>query len=142
MYCKACHTCTCCGENRRAEQFEGAAVECKACAVESKLCAVCEKLKLPTEFSRSQIHNIASTSRNLFLRCINCHRCTTCRTVKEARYFDGKSKECVKCLNATQKEWACSACAVRKPFTCFDADILRHARFHSKLVATLQVMDR
>ena len=44
----------------------------------------------------------------------------------------------MKCLNATQREWTCSACTGRKPFAGYDAHILRNARFNGRLAVCLE----
>ena len=69
---EACHTCTCCGEARRAQDFALDAKECKTCVAGRKQCDVCQETKAATGFSRSQLHRASDVTRNVALRCQVC----------------------------------------------------------------------
>ena len=106
LRCKACHTCTACGQLQRdLRSFRTNAQCCWSCLTTQ--CDVCAEYKRNAFFPYSQISWHAS--RNSHVRCKLCHICEGCGEEKRAKDFNSKSKGCIAC-DEREKELCCDVC--------------------------------
>ena len=92
---------------------------------------MCRQMLQRGKFPASQIHHAADTTRNLCLRCTDCHTCQGCGLKKSADAFDANTKQCRSCLRKVQA-WRCDACSQDHNAAAFDKLVLDNAAKHDR----------
>jgi len=127
LRCLQCHKCETCKQELDSRACPAHGKSCRACERGLYMCSICEKPLMAAAFNASQLHNYPS--QNSTLRCLQCHKCETCKKELDSRAFPAHGKSCHACVRGHIQ---CQACDKQRPSTDFNADALHNAGWHQR----------
>ena len=136
--------CGLCKSGKRGDQMlksasHGGDYVCFQCAPELQMveCTVCSRARPLTEFKGKGKAWLQKCIR----RCLDCRTCGKCKTsFDSATSFEVNSPLCRACYKQDRTQ-LCNACNKVLAVSCFNKDVLFHARVHQRLCVCLACHD-